>query len=120
MGGFHLRFQVLSAFLGTAYLTLICCIAKVVIDHKRPRHDSNSLLCRWSFALRNVIVALSDQQVVTGISIIIEDCAGFTKAIKYVVYKLVRSLYVLIISGNDMCGSRAWEVHHLPVRYEKF
>lgn len=49
-----------------------------------------------------------------------EDCTVFMKATKCVVYKLVRSLYVLIFSGNDMYGSRAWEVHHLPVQFDTF
>lgn len=81
LANFTLTFQVLSAFLGTAYLTLICCIAKVVIDHKKSRHDSSPLLCRWSFALENVIVVMSDQQVVTGISIIISGLSQLRSGI---------------------------------------
>jgi len=57
--------------LGTAYTTLICCIAKAVLDHKYLITEQSPLLYRWSSALGDVIVVLSDQQVVTGISIIV-------------------------------------------------
>jgi hypothetical protein len=63
--------KVLYAFLGTAYITLICCVAKAFLDHKSCAAGSNSLLYRWSFALESVIMVLSDQQVITGISIIL-------------------------------------------------
>lgn len=63
--------------MGSAYLTLVCCIAKAIIDHKRTTNiTTRSSLDRWAFALGEVIVILSDQQVITGISILI---GGFSQ-----------------------------------------
>lgn len=64
--------QTRAAFLGTAYLTLTCCILKFFIDHKRSLLQENSqTLDRWSFALGAIITSMSDQQVITGISMIV-------------------------------------------------
>ncbi|CAG8959005.1 hypothetical protein HYFRA_00012164 [Hymenoscyphus fraxineus] len=64
---------VIIAFLGSAYLTAICCISKAVIDYKRVFRAgyNNSLMNRWSHALEIVIIGLSDQQIITGLSIIV-------------------------------------------------
>lgn len=63
--------------MGSAYLALFCCIAKAVIDHKRSTNtDLKGRLDRWAFALGEVIVILSDQQVITGISILL---GGFSQ-----------------------------------------
>ncbi|KAH8670145.1 hypothetical protein BGZ60DRAFT_29445 [Tricladium varicosporioides] len=63
---------VLLGFIVTAYGTLFCCIIKAIIDHKRSKSTNNTPnLDRWAFALRATIVSFSDQQVITGISIII-------------------------------------------------
>jgi hypothetical protein len=62
---------VLCGFLVTAYLTLICCIAKAILDHLKAEGISTPYFDRWAFALGNSIVSFSDQQVITGISIII-------------------------------------------------
>jgi formate/nitrite transporter FocA (FNT family) len=63
--------------MGTAYLALICCIAKSIIDHKRTaKVEIRSSLDRWVFALGEIIVILSDQQVITGISILV---GGFSQ-----------------------------------------
>ena len=64
-------FEVLTNFLATAYLTLICCIAKYVLDRKRATSTRKHRLERWSLALETTIISFSDQQVLTGISIII-------------------------------------------------
>jgi len=64
-------FKVLTNFLATAYLTLICCIAKYVLDRKRATSTRKHRLKRWSLALETTIISFSDQQVITGISIII-------------------------------------------------
>lgn len=64
-------FEVLTNFLATAYLTLICCIAKYVLDRKRATSTIKHRLERWSLALETTIISFSDQQVLTGISIII-------------------------------------------------
>jgi hypothetical protein len=64
-------FEVLTSFLATAYLTLICCIAKYVLDRKTATSTRKHRLKRWSLALETTIISFSDQQVVTGISIII-------------------------------------------------
>lgn len=63
--------QVLSSFVGSAYLTLICCVSKAIIDRKRFDWEITPILDRWSLALGVVIINLSDQQVVTGISILL-------------------------------------------------
>jgi hypothetical protein len=58
----------------TAYLTLACCIAMTVLDSKitTPKTDSHKRLRnRWKFALDSAVMAFSDQQIVTGISIVI-------------------------------------------------
>lgn len=64
------------AFLGTAYITFICCASKEIIDYKRLVPRAVPLLDKWSSALGGVVVGLSDQQIITGISIII---AGLTQ-----------------------------------------
>jgi len=59
--------------MATAYLTLVCCVAKAIIDHKRIIGNANGTsrrLDRWAFAFREVVIILSDQQVITGISIL--------------------------------------------------
>jgi hypothetical protein len=55
----------------TAYLTLFCCVAKAILDHLKTNNKSTPLLDRWAVALGDSIVSFSDQQVITGISIII-------------------------------------------------
>lgn len=63
--------------MGTAYLTLICCVAKAIIDHKKTAgNGTRTRLDRWAFAFGEVIVILSDQQVITGISILL---GGFSQ-----------------------------------------
>ncbi|KAH6673284.1 hypothetical protein B0J14DRAFT_668158, partial [Halenospora varia] len=63
---------VLLGFILTAYGALFCCITKAIIDHKRSKSANNTPnLDRWASALRATIVSFSDQQVITGISIII-------------------------------------------------
>ncbi|CAG8978020.1 hypothetical protein HYALB_00000690 [Hymenoscyphus albidus] len=64
---------VIVAFLGSAYLTAICCISKAVVDYKRVFRVgyNNSLMNRWSHALEIVIIGLSDQQIITGLSVIV-------------------------------------------------
>jgi hypothetical protein len=59
----------------TAYVTLFCCVAKLLFDHKRAKPATSattkSKLERWSSALNDTIVSFSDQQIVTGISVVI-------------------------------------------------
>jgi hypothetical protein len=59
----------------TAYLTLFCCVTKLLFDHKRAKANTSSTtkekLERWSSALNDTIVSFSDQQIVTGISIVV-------------------------------------------------
>jgi len=83
--------------MATAYLTFICCIAKTVIDYliqtSGTKYDAGPTftslpgpasevekdqprLRRWSFALEEVITSFSDQQVVTGLAILI---GGFSQ-----------------------------------------
>jgi hypothetical protein len=52
---------------------LLCCLAKYRLDlyQKKATGTRAKQLSRWSFALENAIVSFSDQQLVTGISIII-------------------------------------------------
>ena len=45
------------------------------------------------------------------------DCTPFVGTIKSVGYKLVCSIYLLTVSGNDVFCSRAWEVRYFPLRY---
>jgi membrane-associated HD superfamily phosphohydrolase len=56
-------------------MTFFCCVAKLFFDHKRAKADTNSTtkqkLERWSSALNDTIASFSDQQIVTGISIVI-------------------------------------------------
>jgi len=63
--------QTIIAFLSSAYITLICCIAKIRIDHLRSPDGSTARLDVWSFALRSTILSYSDQQVVVGISVLL-------------------------------------------------
>lgn len=62
--------------MATAYLTWACCVAKAAIDHQNEKGGQHSKLGRWSYALENTITMFSDQQVVTGIGVLI---AGFTQ-----------------------------------------
>jgi hypothetical protein len=64
-------FEVLTSFLAMAYLTLICCIVKCLLDRKRATSTRKHPLKQWSLALETTIISFSDQQVITGISIII-------------------------------------------------
>jgi hypothetical protein len=66
--------QMLVSFVATAYLTFFCCIAKAIIDHVRSATKKTPRLDVWSFMLGTAVLSFSDQQVVTGISIIV---AGF-------------------------------------------
>lgn len=59
------------AFVLTAYTSFICCIAKAGIDYIRSPVKETPKLDIWSFALGNVILSFSDQQLVTGISVIV-------------------------------------------------
>ncbi|THV44483.1 hypothetical protein BGAL_0631g00030 [Botrytis galanthina] len=58
-------------FVISVYLTLICCVAKARIDHIRTPNKDTPKLDLWSFALGNVILNFSDQQVVLGIAVLI-------------------------------------------------
>ena len=63
----------------TAYLTLFCCVTKLLLDHKAeaaPDPATKIKLKRWSSAFNDTIVSFSDQQIVTGISIVI---GGFSQ-----------------------------------------
>ncbi|KAH6669543.1 hypothetical protein B0J14DRAFT_657637 [Halenospora varia] len=65
---------VLASFLGTAHITLLCCIAKAILDHKKVTNSNSACrasLDRWSSALGVVVVNLSDQQIITGLSVMI-------------------------------------------------
>lgn len=55
----------------TAYLTLICCISKAVIDQEKFRNIHR--FQRWSSSLEKAIISFSDQQLLTEISMIIGD-----------------------------------------------
>ncbi|TGO47192.1 hypothetical protein BCON_0289g00100 [Botryotinia convoluta] len=59
------------AFVISVYLTLICCVAKARIDHLRSPDKDTPRLDVWSFALGNVILNFSDQQVALGIAVLI-------------------------------------------------
>ncbi|KAE8441095.1 hypothetical protein EG329_005890 [Mollisiaceae sp. DMI_Dod_QoI] len=58
---------VLVSFLASAYLTLSCCISKYILD----RRKTTITMARWSFILESMIMSFSDQQLITGISIVI-------------------------------------------------
>ncbi|KAF8856538.1 hypothetical protein BDZ45DRAFT_804084 [Acephala macrosclerotiorum] len=64
---------VLASFLATAYLTLVCCIAKCTLDHRQKKAAGKRALRigRWSFAFEKAIVAFSDQQLVTRVSVVV-------------------------------------------------
>lgn len=64
------------AFIASAYITFLCCIAKFQIDRFRSPDKLTPSLDIWSFSLRAVILSFSDQQVVIGISIIL---GGFSQ-----------------------------------------
>jgi hypothetical protein len=59
------------AFVSTAYITFICCIAKTRIDYLRSPTKETPRLDIRSFAPGNAVLSFSDQQVVMGISIIV-------------------------------------------------
>ncbi|KAH6669392.1 hypothetical protein B0J14DRAFT_672366, partial [Halenospora varia] len=61
------------AFIVTAYLTLTYCIIKTILDHLRTRtkHKAQPYQDRLSHAFGNAVIILSDQQSLTGISIVI-------------------------------------------------
>lgn len=60
----------------TAYLTAVCCISKEIIGHTSDPAGTSMQSRRWSFALSNAIASFSDQQVITGIAILI---GGFSQ-----------------------------------------
>ena len=71
--------QVLLGFIITSYATFVCCAIKVVIDFKRKsplKENAQKCLKKVSFALEKIVISFGDQQLVTGISLII---AGFTQ-----------------------------------------
>lgn len=47
-------------------------MVKAINDHKRSGFEFGTRLDRWSFALGNAILILSDEQIVTGISVMVE------------------------------------------------
>ncbi|KAH6679642.1 hypothetical protein B0J14DRAFT_686833 [Halenospora varia] len=73
---------VLSSFLGIAYLTFGCCMVKAVNDHKRSGFEFSTRLDRWSFTLGNAILILSDEQIVTGISVMVGALSQLSSGIQ--------------------------------------
>ncbi|KAE9366513.1 hypothetical protein N431DRAFT_429379 [Stipitochalara longipes BDJ] len=68
---------VLIGFLATSYITLLCCVAKYILECRQKKATNSARsISRWSFALENLIISLSDQQLVTGISTVI---GGFSQ-----------------------------------------
>lgn len=64
-----------TSFLATAILTYLCCCTKSILDYLDQKRLRNKPLNpprfrAWSSALEQAIVSFSDQQLVTGISLI--------------------------------------------------
>ncbi|CZR66579.1 uncharacterized protein PAC_16480 [Phialocephala subalpina] len=55
------------------YVSLFCCIAKCTLDHRQKKARGKRALRieRWSFAFEKAIIAFSDQQLVTGVSVVV-------------------------------------------------
>jgi hypothetical protein len=64
--------------MSTACLTLICCILRAVLEDPRYSSMNNP---RLSYALESIVVSFSDQQVITGIAILISGFSQLNKGI---------------------------------------
>lgn len=72
--------KVFYSFLITAYVAFICCVVKLILDHLQDQKQRTSgrpspKIQRWSLAFRGAVVSFGDQQLLTGISILV---AGFS------------------------------------------
>jgi hypothetical protein len=83
---------VLTAFIATAYITWFCCIAKSRIDHLRAPVKRTPNLDKWSFALGTVILSFSDQQIVTGISVIVAGASQLSSGLDSYHWQTVANL----------------------------
>ncbi|CAG8976329.1 hypothetical protein HYALB_00005736 [Hymenoscyphus albidus] len=61
-------------FFITAYLSFFCCAAKLFLDHWESLFGSGPTVTRLSLSCRGAVISFGDQQLVTGISILV---AGF-------------------------------------------
>ncbi|TGO23057.1 hypothetical protein BPAE_0145g00060 [Botrytis paeoniae] len=77
-------------FVISVYLTLICCVAKARIDHIRSPDKNTPRLDLWSFALGNVILNFSDQQVVLGIAVLIAGVSQLSSGLDSYHWQTVR------------------------------
>lgn len=86
-------FQVLCGFFITACIVFIFSIFKSILDHLISVYqEPSSQLSRWSLALRNTIISFADQQVVTGISVIIGGIFQIHKGISAYHWEFVVNL----------------------------
>ncbi|KAE9365722.1 hypothetical protein N431DRAFT_472320 [Stipitochalara longipes BDJ] len=83
---------ILIAFVATAYMTWLCCIAKKHIDHRRSPGRETPELDRWSSALGAVILSFSDQQIVIGISVIVAGVSQFNSGLDTYHWQTVANL----------------------------
>lgn len=87
--------QVLANFIATAYLTFTCCIVNYILEQKKLRNKTKTVqIDRWLSALDSTIMSFSDQQLLTGISIII---AGLSQL-----------EYGLLVYHFQAVGNLAW------------
>jgi len=67
--------------MATSYITLICCVTKSYLEHKRFKGNSSLNINKWANALQIAIITFSDQQSITGISIAIGAFAQISSGI---------------------------------------
>ncbi|CAG8958333.1 hypothetical protein HYFRA_00000690 [Hymenoscyphus fraxineus] len=84
---------VLCGFFVTACLVFVFSIIKTALDHLISSYEEPSpKLTRWSLAFRNTIIGFADQQVVTGISVIIAGAFQIQKGFSAYHWEVVVNL----------------------------
>jgi hypothetical protein len=102
-------------------MTYLCCVAKTVVDHRASKSGNIDQFKRLSFALSSTITAFSDQQILTGISLLV---AGITQIpYGFPIYyweRLVNlawlSAITHVVTLTSLRTSHSWGLFNLRVR----
>ncbi|KAF7858479.1 hypothetical protein EAF04_009079 [Stromatinia cepivora] len=112
---------VLLGFVATAYITSICCIIKNILDHISSKSGKANRFERWSFALGSAITSFSDQQVITGISLILGGWTQIPLGLSVYHWETVANLAWFsaathLVTLTSLRTSKSWGLFNSPVR----
>ncbi|KAM3070299.1 hypothetical protein ACMFMG_010135 [Clarireedia jacksonii] len=112
---------VLIGFVVTGYITYLCCVAKTVVDHRSPKSRNIDRFKRLSFALSSTITAFSDQQVLTGISLLVAGTTQIPYGLSIYYWKRLANLAWLsatthLVTLTSLRTSHSWGLFNLRIR----